>query len=150
MNIIQVTTEEELRQCLSIRHEVFVHEQQVPLELEEDEYDHLSAACTHLLALDGDKPAGTARWLFYDKAKNTAKFQRLAVIKSYRGSGLGKLMIHALERSAMEQGAHTAILNGQLYLEKFYDKLGYANVGKEPFLDAGIWHLQFTKKLEQE
>lgn len=148
MKIIQVTTEEQLRQCLAIRFDVFVYEQQVPKELEKDDYDLLSASCTHLLAMDGEQPAGTARWVFYDKEKTTAKFQRLAVHKAYRGSGLGRQMIQALEQSAVEHGAHSAILNGQLYLEKFYEKLGYENISDEPFLDAGIWHLQFKKSLK--
>ncbi len=42
-----VTTEEELRQCLSVRKEVFVDEQQVPLDLELDEFD----ASTSLAAI---------------------------------------------------------------------------------------------------
>ncbi|WP_010269982.1 GNAT family N-acetyltransferase [Paenibacillus senegalensis] len=150
MKIMQVTAEDQLRECLAIRREVFVYEQQVPPELEKDEYDALSAACIHLLAVDGGQPVGTARWVFYDKAKTTAKFQRLAVHKAYRGSGLGRQMIQALERSAAKHGARSAILNGQLYLETFYEKLGYVNISKEPFLDAGIWHLQFKKSLKQE
>lgn len=147
MNINQVNSREQLEQCLAIRREVFVVEQEVPEQLETDEFDRFPGDCVHLLAMNGDKPAGTARWIPYDQASGTVKFQRLAVKKEYRGTGLGAKLINALEQSAAEAGAKTAILNGQQHLEGFYKKLGYETVSSEPFLDAGIWHLQMKKPL---
>ena len=58
MRIAKVLTEEELRCCHAIRHEVFVAEQDVPVELEYDDYE---ASSDHYSVCDGDRVIATAR-----------------------------------------------------------------------------------------
>ncbi|WP_144939592.1 GNAT family N-acetyltransferase [Paenibacillus sp. 32O-W] len=147
MKIVEVQTQEELDQCLSVRKEVFVIEQKVPEDLEIDEYDRSPGACSHWLALDGSNPAGTGRWIFYGEEADTAKLQRLAILSRYRGTGLGSRLLNALENSAREAGAQYAVLDGQCHTEAFYVKHGYVTVSKEPFLEAGIWHVRMRKRL---
>ncbi|MNC48586.1 putative N-acetyltransferase YjcF [compost metagenome] len=125
--------------------EVFVREQQVPVEEEVDEYDVSPEVCHHLLLADGDKPVATGRWKVYEEG--TAKLQRVAVLKEYRGGGTGRLLMEALEDSARQAGMKRTILDGQCHAEGFYNKLGYQTVSTEPFLDAGILHVRMQKDL---
>lgn len=145
MTIIEVTTRQQLDACKAVRLNVFVDEQQVPVEEEMDEYDASPQACHHLLLTDGDKPAATGRWRVYEDG--TAKLQRIAVLKEYRGGGTGRQLMEALENSARQAGMKRTILDGQCQAEGFYNKLGYVTVSTEPFLDAGILHVRMQKEL---
>lgn len=140
---IIVTSDEQLKQCLAVRMEVFVKEQQVPVELEVDEFDSTWDACRHFLLLDGRKPVAAGRYRMYDE--HTAKLQRIAVLSSYRGHGLGRQLIELMEKDISEQNFSAIILDAQLSAESFYHKLGYAAVSEETFLDAGILHVRMKK-----
>ena len=145
MNIkeIVVTSDEQLKQCLAVRMEVFVKEQQVPLDLEVDEFDSSWEACRHFLLLDGSKPVAAGRYRMYDE--HTAKLQRIAVLASYRGHGLGRKLIELMEREISEHNISAIILDAQLSAEAFYNKLGYVTESEETFLDAGILHVRMKK-----
>lgn len=145
MNVISVSTREQLEACFAIRIKVFVEEQKVPADLEMDEYDLSPQACRHVLLKDGDKPVATGRWKVYEDG--TAKLQRIAVLKEYRKGGVGKQLMLALEDSARQAGMTQALLDGQCTAEGFYHKLGYQTVSEEPFLDAGILHVRMIKQL---
>lgn len=145
LTIIPVHTEEQLKGCFSVRMNVFVEEQQVPPDLEMDEYDVSWTACRHFLATDGRSPIGAARWRMYDS--QTAKLQRIAVLAPYRGRGIGRLLIQAMEEDIRSQGVPAVILDAQTQAEPFYRKLGYETISPMPFLDAGIWHVRMRKQL---
>lgn len=145
MEIIRVHSMEELKQCLIIRKEVFVEEQGVPADIENDEFDVSPEACSHTLLLLRRVPAATGRWRAYNEV--TAKLQRLAVLKSFRGLGLGKSLILALEKQAYEAGYTFTVLDGQCHAEPFYLKLGYEIISEKPFEEAGIMHVRMRKKL---
>jgi len=146
MKEVAVSSDEQLKQCLEVRMEVFVKEQQVPEDLEIDEFDSSWEACRHFLLLDGSKPIAAARYRMYDE--NTAKLQRIAVLAEYRGMGLGKRIIEMMEADIRSRGeAVSIILDGQTHAEAFYQRLGYRTISEEPFLDAGIWHVRMIKTL---
>ncbi|CAH1208745.1 GNAT family N-acetyltransferase [Paenibacillus sp. JJ-223] len=138
-------TEEQLQQALDIRHDVFVVEQQVPAEIEIDDYDVISADVHHaLLHVDG-QPVGTGRLVYY--ADDTAKMQRIAVLKSYRSFGYGRVLLLAMEERARELGLAYSVLDAQCQAQAFYEKLGYEVISAEPFYDAGILHVRMRKSL---
>ncbi|NRF92705.1 GNAT family N-acetyltransferase [Paenibacillus frigoriresistens] len=145
MEIIRVTTKDQLQACFSVRFKVFVEEQQVPEHEEMDEKDESPEACHHFLMLDGDQPVAAARW--YEYQPQTAKLQRVAVLKEYRGRSLGKQMILAMEQQAREKHCTFAILDAQCQAEGFYSQLGYEVISDEPFYDAGILHVRMKKPL---
>lgn len=145
METIRVTTMDQLKACFAVRFNVFVDEQQVPAHLEMDEKDESPEACHHLLIMDGEAPIATSRWYEYQEA--TAKLQRVAVLKDYRGRSLGKQLIHAMEQQAIELGCKYAILDAQCQAEGFYSQLGYTVISDEPFYDAGILHVRMKKTL---
>jgi predicted GNAT family N-acyltransferase len=143
MQIIRVHSMEELNQCFIIRQKVFVEEQGVPADIEIDEYDVSPDACSHTLLLFNGEPAATGRWRSYKV--DTAKLQRLAVLKPFRGLGMGKKIIQVLEEQAREAGFKFCILDGQCQAEPFYLKLGYVTISEQPFEVAGIMHVRMQK-----
>ncbi|TJY44583.1 GNAT family N-acetyltransferase [Cohnella pontilimi] len=146
MECYRITTEEQLQQAFAIRKEVFVEEQNVPVEEEIDEFDASVEACRHFLALaDDGTPIGASRWREYEPG--TAKLQRIAVLERYRGTGAGKLLVLSMEKDAAQMGYHRSILDAQCSAEQFYRKLGYATISTEPFLDAGIEHVRMSKDI---
>ncbi|KRE90480.1 GCN5 family acetyltransferase [Paenibacillus sp. Soil766] len=145
METIRVTTMDQLKACFAVRFNVFVDEQQVPAHLEMDEKDESPESCHHFLIMDGEIPIATSRWYEYQEAK--AKLQRVAVLKDYRGRSLGKQLILAMERQAIELGCEYAILDAQCQAEGFYSQLGYTVISDEPFYDAGILHVRMKKTL---
>lgn len=145
MECRRIQTKEELQQALAVRKEVFVEEQQVPIEEEIDGFDRLSDACRHYLVTEALTPIGAARWREY--APGTAKLQRIAVRKPWRSRGIGRLLVEAMERDAAASGCRLAVLDAQCVAEPFYRKLGYETQSAEPFLDAGIPHVRMSKPL---
>ena len=143
--MIEVKTEEQLQQCIAIRKEVFVDEQHVPIEDECDEYDHLDAPAIHVLLMEEGEYAATGRIKLLDDS--TAKMQRVAVRKPFRGKGIGRSLMLGLEQIARTHGLQTSVLDGQCHAEGFYHSLGYVTVSEEPFYDAGILHVRMEKKL---
>lgn len=142
---IEVKTEDQLKECIAIRMEVFVQEQQVPAEEECDEYDALDAPAIHVLVMNEGQYVATGRIKMLDES--TAKMQRIAVRKSMRGQGLGRTLMLGLEQIARSHGMQTSVLDGQCQAEGFYQSLGYVTVSEEPFYDAGILHVRMEKKL---
>lgn len=145
LEIVSITTQEQLKEALQIRKEVFVEEQHVPLEEEIDGYDQLGDQVHHLLVFEGDRAVATARLIYYDDA--TAKLQRIAVLKEDRSKGYGRVILLALEQRARELGLRFALLDAQCQALGFYEKLGYITISDEPFDDAGIPHVRMQKEL---
>lgn len=145
VEIVHVTTEEQLQMALAIRHKVFVEEQKVPAEEEIDEYDVIGDNAHHFLLKDNGEPATTGRLIYY-KAE-IAKMQRIAVHEQYRSKGFGRILLLAMEGHARELGLVASILDAQCHAEAFYSKLGYEVISPEPFYDAGILHVRMQKTL---
>lgn len=115
----------------SIREEVFIVEQEVPAEIEYDEYEQTS---THILARSNDIAVGTARWRKTDQGQ---KLERFAVLKSARGLGVGAALVtFILDRL---ESTETAYLNSQVSAIEFYAKFGFKETGGI-FYEAGIPH----------
>jgi len=147
ITITTVSTTAELEICKDIRFRVFVDEQKVPAEEELDRHDETPEAAIHILARVDGVPAGTGRLIEYDP--QTAKLQRLAVLKQYRGQGVGKRLVQVLEQHAKRLGYETCILDGQCHAEPFYASLGYVTISDKPFYDAGILHVRMKKSLAE-
>ncbi|MFX3646165.1 MAG: GNAT family N-acetyltransferase [Paenibacillus sp.] len=143
--ISYVSTEEQLKQALEIRHHVFVIEQQVPAEIEIDQYDVISPDVHHVLLSTDGQAVATGRLIYY--SKDTAKMQRIAVLESYRSFGYGRVLLLAMEERARELGLTYSVLDAQCQAQKFYEKLGYEVISEEPFYDADILHVRMRKSL---
>ena len=139
---LKITDDEKCyNQCLEIRKEVFVEEQNVPMEMEVDEYEKESVNI--LLTLD-DRPLGTVR--YRDIGEGLIKVERMAVRKIARGLHLGQALMNFVHIHAEENGYTRSKLGAQVHAIKFYEKLGY-HVASDEFDDAGIPHKYMEKEL---
>ena len=77
-NNIKIIKTDDINACLEIRRKVFIDEQNVPKELEIDDYDRSNSECEHFLITDNSTNVGTFR-LIYDKPE-IAHMQRLCVL----------------------------------------------------------------------
>ena len=141
MTVKKINCLEDLKIAFDIRINVFVHEQDVPLEDELDEFDTLNGLCDHILVYYQDKPVGTGRIRFLDEV---GKLERICILKDYRKFGLGKAIIEALESIAKNKGIKKFKLHAQTQAEGFYQRLGYTAVS-DIFIEDGIPHLLMNK-----
>ena len=124
----------------AVRHEVFVLEQQVPLEEEMDERD---AVCVHAVVYGPEGGAvGTGRLL------PDGHIGRMAVRKSQRGRGLGSLLLTRLVDEARQCGHLEVVLAAQVHAQDFYAAHGFLAEGPV-FLDAGIDHVHMRRVLRK-
>ncbi|GEM02248.1 Predicted N-acyltransferase, GNAT family [Halolactibacillus halophilus] len=139
----RITTQSALQKVFNIRRRVFIEEQQVPEAIEFDQYDRLDADCLHVLIHHNSVPAATGRVRFIDQS---AKLERICVLKPYRKYGLGKRVIAALEEMAVEKNMNQCLLHGQTQAIPFYERLGY-NVVSDEFIEDGISHVEMVKQM---
>ncbi|MHC5726156.1 MAG: GNAT family N-acetyltransferase [Nostoc sp.] len=127
----------------AIRIAVFQEEQGVDAALEFDGKDAISE---HLIAYLNDEVVGTARIRYLDD--KTAKIERLAVLSTARGQGIGKkIMENALEVIA-NKNIPEVMIHAQEYVKDLYKKLDFVEEG-EIFEEASIPHVKMRKKLSQ-
>lgn len=123
---------------MALRTTVFVEEQNVPATLERDGRD---PDCAHVAAIDAEGlTIGTGRLL------PDGRIGRMAVLKSWRGSGVGGAMLQALMQEAKRRGHTEAHLHSQSHARAFYERHGYTVEGEE-YLEAGIPHVGMRAKL---
>lgn len=127
----------ELQQgAAAVRRAVFVEEQGID---ERDEWDALDAGSLHaVVVLGGGTPAATGRLL--PAQDGLSRIGRMAVLRSYRGIGLGRQVLGALVDAARARGDAAVELHAQQAARGFYAAAGFAACG-EPFDEVGIPHV---------
>ncbi|OKH25653.1 GNAT family N-acetyltransferase [Hydrococcus rivularis NIES-593] len=142
LQIKQVNYFEESTRIHAIRRSVFQEEQGVAPEIE---FDGRDETAIHFLAYLDSQPIGTIRIRFLDR--KTAKIERLALLPSARGKGIGKkLMKAATEIVEKNKDYEEIIIHAQEYIKELHKQLGFEPVG-EPFYEAGILHIKMIKRL---
>ncbi|MGZ5243359.1 MAG: GNAT family N-acetyltransferase [Bacteroidia bacterium] len=138
IEIIKITTDQELETAFEIRRQVFVNEQHVAPEIEYDEFENTSK---HYLAMYNNQPAGTARWRY--TSRTTIKLERFAILKPFRGKNVGwAILNHILQEVKMLQ-PEKIYLHAQIQVEDFYKKAGFIAEG-EQFSEADILHYKMV------
>jgi len=122
----------------AIRFEVFVQEQQVPLNLELDDMDALSL---HAVALDAQGEVIATGRLLPD-----GHIGRMAVRQSERKKGVGTQVLRSLIEAAKLKGYVEVVLGAQIHAKGFYERNGFVEYG-EVFMDANIPHVMMKKSL---
>ena len=118
-----------------IREQVFVGEQGVSAA---EEWEGLDPRAVHLIAEDPDGNAiATARLL------PSGQIGRMAVVRGWRGRGVGRALLRLALRIAREDGLPAPFLHAQTQALGFYERLGFAPQG-EVFDEAGIAHQRMT------
>ena len=137
---------EELELGFALRIEVFVKEQNVPIELELDDKDY-SDNTVHIGYFHDDNLTGVARLI--DMDKDVIHIGRVVIDKEYRGQGIGRELIIGCENIAQQILKRKIIieLSAQIQAENFYKSLGYNRVNDIIYLDAGIEHVDMRKEI---
>ena len=120
----------------AIRYAVFVEEQGIPAELEIDDYDPIAE---HALAYVDNRCVATARIYLDEQYPSKAKIGRMAVLKGFRGQGIGTALLGESIRAGMMQGASVFELHAQQSAVPFYAKLQFKPDGAI-FDEVGIPH----------
>jgi predicted GNAT family N-acyltransferase len=137
----QPATAADWPEVLALRTRVFVEEQGVPAEIEQDEHD---ATAVHALARDdAGRVVATGRLLVRG---GRAVIGRMAVDASVRGRGHGAAVLDELHRQARRLGLAEVELHAQLTARRFYERAGYVAVGEE-YEEAGIPHVTMVRRL---
>ena len=146
-SVVQITDLRDLDAAFTIREQVFVHEQDVPAELEYDLHDR-QPSTRHYLARTADgTPAGAARWR--PTAEHAVKLERFAVLPPFRNQAVGSSLLKQVLADVRQELPETSVyLNAQLRAVPFYERHGFERVG-EPFEEAGIRHYKMVLKRGQ-
>ena len=124
-------------QAEPIRLAVFVEEQRVPRSIELDGMDD---ACVHAVAFEGEVAVGTGRLL------PDGHIGRIAVLRQWRGRGIGSGILERLIEKARERGDREVALSAQVHAAGFYRAHGFVEQGGE-YLEAGIAHQAMRRAL---
>lgn len=132
---------QELPAIETIRRLVFQTEQGVEAELDFDGQDEISE---QIIAYFDSQPVGTARIRYLNN--QTAKIERLAVLSTARGQGIGKKIMEKAIEIVAQKNIEEVLIHAQEYIKGLHQQLGFEQEGEE-FEEAGITHVKMRKKL---
>lgn len=140
---IQVGSWAELgAQARALRRTVFVDELNIAHGLEQDAAD--DTAVHALVCNRMGQALATGRLV--QEAPALARIARVAVDRTMRSTGFGRLVMQALMQLASERGDTRVVLQSQCSAEGFYTRLGFVPIG-EPYEEAGIAHVDMARQL---
>ena len=121
-----------------VRCIVFCGEQHVPYTIERDAFE---ADAVHIVGeLEGAPVAAGRIRCFADHAK----LERIAVLRAYRGRGIGAALTRFLVSVARQRGYASYRMHAQVRHASFYARLGFRAVG-ERFMEADIEHVLMVR-----
>ena len=143
VSIFQTSWHESEAHLRAVRTPVFVVEQLVTPEFE---WDELDASALHLLAMLNNlnletQPIACLRILNYHK------IGRMAVLKQYRGNGLGAALLREAVAICKNNGSKNVILSAQTHAITFYEKCGF-KVTSAVYQDLHIAHVDMQITLD--
>lgn len=155
LRVLTVSSEEQLHAAFSIRFEVFVEEQGVSADAELDAADR-APTTQHVIVVDTSveppEPVGTGRLLTDAEHPEALHIGRLAVRAPWRSSGVGAVLMRALETLAAERtprGSQVRVeLSAQEQAIGFYQRQGYVVDDSHRYLDENIWHRDAVKTVD--
>jgi len=128
----------ELYAIIKLRIEVFIVEQNCVFQ-DADDKDQKSH---HFMGWIGDELAAYTRLVPKDISYDKPSIGRVVTSPKYRRSGIGKeLMIKSIESAYNLWGKQPIQIGAQLYLQKFYESLGFI-VSGPIYLEDGIEHVE--------
>jgi predicted GNAT family N-acyltransferase len=136
-HIQTVTWASHQSQLRAIRTPVFIEEQAVTPEFE---WDDIDATALHLLAMLDNQPIACLRIIEY------RKIGRMAVLKSYRGRGLGAALLREAVAICKKHGGKHVYLSAQTHAIGFYTKAGFRQISDE-YCDVDIPHVDMQLDL---
>lgn len=127
--------------AMNIRITVFVNEQGF-IDLP-DEIDMIAA---HIVMYENENPVSACR-VFKKEGTNSYLLGRLAVLKEYRGKGIGREMMKAAENYVASVNGESLMLHSQYHAREFYLRCGYTEEGEIEY-EQGAPHIWMKKYRE--
>ena len=134
-----------MRAALAVRFTVFVDEQHVPAEEEVDAHDRTGSVARHALVR---APDGTvlAAGRYFPLDERRVQVGRMAVLRTARGRGVGRVLLDALVEDARACGFAHVVLNAQDHAVGFYAKAGFTPFGAT-LVECDILHQPMELRL---
>ncbi|MEA1881695.1 MAG: MSMEG_0567/Sll0786 family nitrogen starvation N-acetyltransferase [Candidatus Marinimicrobia bacterium] len=131
-------TEAELQQCFAIRHSVFVEEQKIFFETDQDEFDQNGI---HIVAIDTVTEEVVSTVRCHEDEDGLWYGSRLAVPKKYRNhhSRVGVRLCKLAEKTVLDRNAKRFLAYVQLQNVRFFEGLRWQKIGK-PIKHFGTLH----------
>ncbi|MGB5665275.1 MAG: GNAT family N-acetyltransferase [Maribacter sp.] len=137
-------TNDELYGILQLRAEVFVVEQDCVYQ----DMDGKDQKALHVIGIKNNEIVAYTRIFKSGEYFKEASIGRVVVKQVERKYGYGYEIMNASIKTIKEQLNETKIyLSAQTYLKKFYNSLGFKEVG-EGYLEDGIPHIGMLKELK--
>lgn len=154
IEILHGHSERLIKDAQSVRREVFVIGQDVPLERDIDGLDR-DPLTTQYVGYEvvnhhPDQPICTARVRLIevnpdDTVPFDAKIERVGVVERARSNGIGQdLMSYILRELDTDPDVGNIVLESQTAATTFYERLGFTATG-DLFEDAGIPHIRMIR-----
>lgn len=120
-------SDKERAEAFAIRHAVFVEEQGIFTNTDQDEHDRSSI---HLVARQRDKIVGTVR-VYHDPYSDNGNWigGRLAVHPDHRTFRVGELLVKEAMKRVKKKGCKEFTAHIQEKNVRFFQKLGWATIG---------------------
>lgn len=134
---------DDLVKVFIVRGIVFLEEQRVSYRDEMDAHEH---AAIHILGEIEGEPIAAGRIRFIGPS---AKLERLAVRKPYRGRGYGDELVRFAMYVARDRGFNEFRLNAQIAARDFYARHGFHICG-DNFIEANIEHCPMVREDEPQ
>ena len=107
---------------------------------ENELFDKHDKTCDHFLIFNGEKIAGSVRIRCME---NTAKLERMAILKEFRTKNYGKNCIFQIKEYYSTKNFSRIILDSIYSVRGFYKKCGFIEEG-EIFQRVGIDHIRMS------
>lgn len=137
IKIAQVSWHEAENYLRAVRTPVFIVEQFVTPEFE---WDELDKSALHLLAMLDNEAIACLRMIDYHK------IGRMAVLKEWRGMGLGAALLLEAVKICQVHGSKQIYLSAQTHAIGFYLRCGF-KVTSEVYQDVHIPHVDMQLEL---
>ena len=131
----------EIYAILRLRNEVFVVEQNCVFQDADDKDQH----CFHYMGWKDGFLAAYVRIVPPGVSYEYPSIGRVVNSPKARGAGIGKqLMQNAIHKTHELFGGTPVKIGAQLYLKKFYESMGFQQIG-EIYLEDGIEHIYMMR-----
>ena len=138
-------TTQELYTILQLRSEVFVVEQNCAYQ----DLDGKDDRALHILGTKNNKIIAYTRIFRPNDYAKVASIGRVVVQKDQRKYGYGKVILNESIRAVEKYFNETTIhVSAQLYLERFYEELGFIQIG-DGYLEDGIPHIGMIRRSDR-
>lgn len=135
-------SKDELYQLLALRCQVFVVEQDCPYQ----DLDGKDEKAIHVLGYREGQLAAYTRIFYPGDYFEEAAIGRVVTDPAFRRKGLGKEIMEAsIGWISSNLPGHHIRLSAQVYLQRFYNELGFREEG-DTYLEDNIPHISMVKK----